>query len=202
MTSQRAHHFLIWAVSEWQLIPLCPEPWPSISQYMSSIKAQYGECMLSHVTSPQPLIPACATICAQSASWLFRMSGCSFWYRSVDSVFVTECAECYLSPEQTHKLHCCCGSYQCSASSPLPPCIPQTPLDDISLAIQHGALVTTDSLERVIVTVPGFTLHHRNTSTETLPRLFHIFRDLSTSSDIYTLIGNKPSELWFGGDSE
>lgn len=139
---------------------------------------------------------------AQSASWLFRMSGCSFWYRSVDSVFVTECAECYLSPEQTHKLHCCCGSYQCSASSPLPPCIPQTPLDDISLAIQHSALVTTDSLERVIVTVPGFTLHHRNTSTETLPRLFHVFRDLSTSSDIYTLIDNKPSELWFGGDSE
>lgn len=78
----------------------------------------------------------------------------------------------------------------------------KTPLDDISLAIQHSALVTTDSLERVIVTVPGFTLHHRNTSTETLPRLFHVFRDLSTSSDIYTLIDNKPSELWFGGDSE
>lgn len=39
MTSHSAHHFLIWAVREWQLTPVCPESWPLLNQHISSIKA-------------------------------------------------------------------------------------------------------------------------------------------------------------------
>lgn len=41
MTSHCAHHFLISAVRERQLTQARPEPWPSLNQYISSIKVQH-----------------------------------------------------------------------------------------------------------------------------------------------------------------